>query len=349
MPAPETASLAGRAARTVDVMEMTLPDGYTALPYRGREDHGAMADVLGAVRKAASDSEMPTAEQFDATYAGFPPEDCVPTRDAVLVSSPDGDVIGYCRAARERHGDDVSWFCFANLRPEHAREPVFTAAIRSMERHLRAVELTGALPEWFLTIAAHPGPGRPAAGAAAWLEALGYEAFQFGATLVRPHLDDIPDLELPDGVELRPVEAHHVREIWDAHQEAFRGEWDFHEPTEAEFDEFLAFPFLDPSLWKIAWDDQGVVGQVKSFVNDEENRVERRRRGYTEHISTRADRRNQGVAGALLCASLRELRDRGMTEAALGADVNNPSAFLLYQRLGFQVTAYEATYRRRIR
>ncbi len=66
-------------------MEMRLPDGYTARPYRGREDHPVMAVVLCAVRKAASDSDLPTAEGFDATYTSFPPEDCVPTRDAVLV------------------------------------------------------------------------------------------------------------------------------------------------------------------------------------------------------------------------------------------------------------------------
>jgi ribosomal protein S18 acetylase RimI-like enzyme len=332
-------------------MEMHLPDGYSARPYRGSADHEVMAAVLAEVRKAASDSDLPTAAGFDATYTSFPPEDCVPTRDAALVSSPDGEVVGYCRTARERsEGErtEVRWLCFANIVPEHATEPVFTAAIRSMERHLDTVELAGDQPEWFFAYAPHPGPGQPAAGQAAWLEALGYEAFQFDATLVRPHLDDIPDLALPDGVEIRPVAPEQIREIWDVHQEAFRGEWDFHEPTDAEFDEYVASPWHDPTLWKIAWDDRGVVGQVKSFINHEENRVENRLRGYTEHISTRADRRNQGVAAALLSASLRELRDRGMTEAALGADVNNPSAFLLYQRLGFQVTSYEAVYRKRI-
>ena len=337
-------------------MEMTLPDGYTARAYLGSDDHSMMAAVLGAVRKAVADSEMPTAAEFDTSYRSFPPEDCVPTRDAALVVSPDGEVIGYCRTARERtEGErtdgertEVRWLCFANIVPEHATESVFTAAIRSMERHLDTVELAGEQPEWFWTYAPHTGPGMPATGQAAWLEAMGYEAFKFSAALVRPHLGDIPDLSLPDGVELRPATPEQIREIWDVHQEAFRGDWDFHEPTEADFEEFMAFPWIDPTLWRIAWDDHGVVGQVKSFINAEENRVEGRLRGYTEHISTRSDRRNQGVAAALLCASLRALRDRGMTEAALGADVDNPSAFLLYQRLGFQVTSYEAVYRRPI-
>jgi ribosomal protein S18 acetylase RimI-like enzyme len=42
---------------------------------------------------------------------------------------------------------------------------------------------------------------------------------------------------------------------------------------------------------------------------------------------------------------LRELKQRGMTEAALGADTENPGgAFQLYTRMGFELRAYEAAY-----
>jgi len=45
---------------------------------------------------------------------------------------------------------------------------------------------------------------------------------------------------------------------------------------------------------------------------------------------------------------LRLLRDRGFNEAALGADTDNPSAYGLYQRLGFEVVAFEAVYTKSI-
>ena len=68
-------------------------------------------------------------------------------------------------------------------------------------------------------------------------------------------------------------------------------------------------------------------------------------RGYTEYISTHAQWRNRGIAGALLASSLRELRARGLTEAALGVDTQNPGgAFQLYTKLGFELRAYEAVY-----
>ncbi len=98
-------------------------------------------------------------------------------------------------------------------------------------------------------------------------------------------------------------------------------------------------------MWKVAWAGDIVVGQVKSYINRDENAARGYRRGYTEYISTHHDWRNRGIAGALLGMSLRELKDRGMTEAALGVDTNNPGgAFQLYTGLGFELQAYEAVY-----
>ena len=90
--------------------------------------------------------------------------------------------------------------------------------------------------------------------------------------------------------------------------------------------------------------DAQVVGQVKSFINAEENATTGRLRGYTEFISTTLGWRGKGIARALIVASLHELKARGMTEAALGADTDNPQAFDLYRMLGFEVIAYQAQY-----
>jgi ribosomal protein S18 acetylase RimI-like enzyme len=166
---------------------------------------------------------------------------------------------------------------------------------------------------------------------------------------VRPHLDDIAEKRLPAGVEVRPVTPELVRPVLEAHFEAFRGEWDFREPTEADYAEFEHDPYLDLSLWRVAWAGDTVVGQVKSYINTDENTERGYLRGYTENISTHHDWRNRGIAGALLAMSLHALRDRGMTEAALGVDTNNPGgAFQLYTGLGFELQSYEAIYTRPI-
>ena len=235
---------------------------------------------------------------------------------------------------------------FAPIHPDHLEWPLFDAVVEAEEQHMqRWVAEVGAAR--YRAYAPHPGPGRPADGEATWLEARGYVATQWEASLVRPDLDDIPDRPLPEGVEVRPVAEQQVRTILEAHFEAFRGEWDFREATEADYLEVFKDPRRDISLWKVAWAGDTVVGQVKPFIDDDENTERGTLRGYTEYISTHRGWRNRGIAGALLAMSLRELRDRGMTEAALGVDTNNPGgAFQLYTGLGFELQTYQAVYTR---
>ncbi len=169
----------------------------------------------------------------------------------------------------------------------------------------------------------------------------------FGADMSRSLLDDLPDASLPEGLEIRPVEPAHLRSIWEADTEAFRDHWGARPPTERDWEAFLDRPFTDPSLWKVAWEGDRVVGQVRSFINTEENREYDRLRGYTENISTIKEWRKRGVARALICQSLRVLRDRGMQEAALGVHAENPTgAFHLYSSLGYVVQATASTYER---
>ena len=55
----------------------------------------------------------------------------------------------------------------------------------------------------------------------------------------------------------------------------------------------------------------------------------------------------RGVARALIARSFQALKDRGMEEAALGVDVENPSGALgLCESLGFQRDKGEICYRK---
>ncbi|MDH5521860.1 MAG: GNAT family N-acetyltransferase, partial [Acidimicrobiia bacterium] len=192
-------------------------------------------------------------------------------------------------------------------------------------------------------------PAGPKVGLAALLEERGYTQVTYGASMVRPDLEDIPDAALPAGLEVRAVEPDHLRTIWEADREAFRDHWGESEWTEENWKWFLEFPYRDESLWKIAWDGDEVAGQVKSFIDREENEAFGRERGWTEFISTGRKWRRQGVARALICESLRELKDRGMTEAALGVHVENPNgAYHLYESLGFSIVHRFGTYHKDI-
>ena len=107
-----------------------------------------------------------------------------------------------------------------------------------------------------------------------------------------------------------------------------------------DWEGFLDRPFTDPSLWKIAWEGDRVVGQVRSFINTEENQEYDRLRGYTENISTIKEWRGKGVAQGADLSKPSDPSRPGMHEAALGVHAENPTgAFHLYSSLGYEVVA----------
>jgi ribosomal protein S18 acetylase RimI-like enzyme len=166
---------------------------------------------------------------------------------------------------------------------------------------------------------------------------LGFSPVTFGVNMVRG-LGELPVRSLPPGVESRPVTDDQLRQIWEADGEAFKDHWGSGEQSESDFEAFVESPTRDNTLWRVAWDGDEVAGQVKSFIDEEENELMGRRRGYTEFISTGRRWRKQGVASALISESLLALRERGMTEAALGVHGENPTgALALYESLGFAV------------
>ena len=166
--------------------------------------------------------------------------------------------------------------------------------------------------------------------------------------MVRPHLDDLPDAPLPDGLEIRPVLPEHRRRIWDAENEAIQDMWGATETTEADYERLLSDPVKsDTSLWQIAWDGDEVAGQVRAFIDDEENARFGRLRGYSENISVRRPWRRRGLARALIAASFPALRARGMQEAALGVDTENVTGALrIYERCGFRPVSRHTIFRK---
>ena len=141
---------------------------------------------------------------------------------------------------------------------------------------------------------------------------------------------------MPDGLDLVSLPEHR-RRIWEAANEAYRDMWGFTVSTEAEYERFLRDPVQsDASLWQIAWDGDEVAGQVRAYIDEEENARFGRLRGYCENISVRAPWRRRGLARALIAASFPALRARGMQEAALGVDTENVTGALgIYERCGF--------------
>ncbi len=180
------------------------------------------------------------------------------------------------------------------------------------------------------------------------LEHDGYKVVRYGFAMVRPTLADPPPVVLPDGVELRPTSRADLPAIAGAINEAFADNTAMPAYTLEETTALFEHPLWGQlDVWQVAWAGDDPVGGVCGFINDEENQSLGRRRGYTENIWTRRAWRGRGVATALIGANLRLLAERGMTEAALGVDAQNPTgALALYEKVGFARIRTDLLYQR---
>ena len=323
------------------------------------EDFPAMNEVANATRLDEGSPFITTVEELANHYAHL--TNCDLERDAFVVEI-EGRLVGYARTGwyDTYEGARIhEVICF--LEPAWRRRGIGRAMLRTLEARVRELEGEAQAPRG--APLGEVGAAGPAGSSARFLqsdaeghdagrEALllseGFVPVRYNFLMVRPDLEDQHDAPLPDGLEIREVRPEHLRAIWEADQEAFRDHWGMGAYSEADYQEFLNDPMTnDSTLWRIAWDGEQVAGQVRSFINEQENRTYGRKRGWVESISVRRPWRHRGLARALIAASFPLLRARGMTEGALGVDTENPSGALgVYQSMGFRPVSKDTTYRK---
>ena len=320
-----------------------LPDlwNVTFRKFRGEIDYPHLARIITASARGEGSDRVETPEGIAAGYAHL--DRCDPELD-LLVAEVEGEPVGYSRVWWDQEPDGPRIYrhvCF--LDPACGGRGIGSAFFAWGEGRLRVIAAGHDAPDKLLEVFADDAN----AAATALIREAGFEALTYAAEMVRSSVDDLPDHRLPEGVEIRPVTEGQLRAIWEADTEAFRDHWGYVEPTEESYARFLAFTYNDFSLWKVAWDEEGVAGQVRSFIDTAQNAEYARNRGWTENISTARRWRRRGLAKALIVESIRELAARGVTEVALGVHTENPNgAYELYSGLGYEVVRTWTTYRK---
>jgi mycothiol synthase len=257
------------------------------------------------------------------------------------------ELIGYGRVWWWDEADSERLYGLVGfLVPAWRRRGIGRTMLRWMEERIQ--ELSTAHPSE-LTKFFQVGVSQYEEGKAVMLEQAGYQPVRYFYEMVRPNLDGIPDLPLPDGLEIRPVSPDHYRAIWKSIDETSQDEWGYTPPTEEGYQGWLTGPHFQPQLWQVAWDlaSGQVAGHVLTFINQEENQQLERKRGYTEGIGVDRAWRRRGLARALIARSLQAQKAAGMTESALAADSDSQSGITrLYESMGFQVVRRDAIYRK---
>jgi mycothiol synthase len=295
-------------------------------------DWPALAEVVNRTRRADGVDEVHTADSWANEW---PESETFKLERDMLVAEVDGRPVAFAAGYLVVRDGTVVAESSGAVVPELRRRGIGTALYRAT--HDRLVALAAADPR--------PGPRQRRAYALdeevadrALLDANGYVPIRFGFEMRRWLTGALPDHPLPAGVELRPVTEDQHRAIFDADDEAFRDHWGHRDPDEGDFHRRFNGPDTDTSLWCVAWVGDEVVGSVQTYIFADENAALGIARGWLDHVSVRRPWRGRGVAKALCAASLRVLREHGMTEAWLGVDAANPTGALrLYEGLGFTV------------
>ncbi len=318
--------------------------------WRGLEE---LPGMLAALLAAAAHDDLQRHDTLEAlimTYTHL--DNCDPATD-LLIAELDGVTVAYLRCfwVRETSGH-LQLNLISFLAPPARNTGCQHAMLRWGEARLR-------------TIAADlPAGGEPALYVwaddtfeelHAVLIAEAYQPIRFSNLLTRPatasEARPLPAPSLPPGVELRSPTPADYRRVWEAETEAFLDHWGARQPTENDYAIWRQNDTFQPRYWTVAWDlaTGEVAGSILGYIDEEENRAEGYLRGWTENITVRRPWRRRGLARAMLVHNIGLMAAAGMTEVALGVDVDNPNgAFALYTSLGFARVRYTVGYQKKL-
>lgn len=318
--------------------------GLTLRNWREESDYEKMLRVLYADKHAQGLEEAIAMADFKAELQSRTGADL---QRGVFLLERDGHVIAYkdVRAFPEVNG----CYCYSHhgyVLPEWKRRGLGRALIRHSEQVLRdmAAMHPADAPKFFQVFA------QSIQTASIHLfEEEGYSPVRYFYEMVRPQLDDIPEIALPAGIEARPVRPEQYRSIWDALVEGFKEHWGEAEHGEQDYVRWLQRPFFQPELWHVAWAGDRVVAMVLNFIDEPNNAAYHRKRGQTDDIATLKEFRGRGIARALIARGLKQFRSLGMTEAELAVDTENGTGALrLYETLGYRPTKTFIVYRKEL-
>jgi GNAT superfamily N-acetyltransferase len=296
-----------------------------------------MAAAYQAARHAAGITRVVSVERMANEYDHL--VNCDPALDVVVVER-DERVIGFARAEWRDLVDgtrDFTSMCV--VVPRERGRGVGRSMLDWVERRLLAK--AAVLPDMTTTRSRMTTFSLEAdTHATALLTGRGWSEEGRSHEMERPSLDDVPDIPLPDMLEIRPIgrDEDCRRRVWDAVVDAFRDHRAEPVATPEDMAGFLADRRQDPGLWLVAFDGDEIAGAVLGRIDEAEQASRIRQRGVLSNVFTRRPWRRRGLARALVARSLVRLREHGLTSAYLGVDGLNPNrAMDLYETLGFEV------------
>ncbi|HEY5520992.1 MAG TPA: GNAT family N-acetyltransferase [Candidatus Limnocylindrales bacterium] len=312
-------------------------------PYSGEQDVYAMAEILNAELKSDGVPGHESAADMLA-WIRNPSESFTAARDLDFAEI-EGKVVAFA----ERNWVDTTdgkreYRVNGAVLPEWQRRGIGQALLRLNEQRVRDL---AASQETDNERVVGSWSNDRQEGRIALLRENRYQPVRWFFEMIRDLSAPIPEVPLPDSIEVRPVTMDSIRQIWKADTEAFKDHWGGFDDSDAHLKAWMDGPNFDPTMWLIAWDGDEIAAGVTNGISPEENEALGTKRGWLHTVFTRRQWRKRGLANALIARSLVLIKERGMDFAVLGVDADNPSGALgLYERNGFKVLERSTAWRK---
>ncbi len=303
----------------------TLPAGYT-IRHAGPDDLRAIYELVREVEIADEGDSDFTEEDMQIVWKTSDPA------NVWLVEDEEGRLAGSA-LIQPRHPTRLR--VFSGVATAHRGKGIGTHLLHLVDE--RAGVLAAKAPAGEKVMIGR-GVGALNTDAAPLFERHGYELarkfWKMGIDLA----EEPPEPELPEGFVIETLRPGTEREIFDASEDAFQDHWDF---TPHDYEEWRAWTVeresFDPKSWFVVYDGDEMAAGTMNFLEPGE--------GWVGVLFVRRPWRRRGLGLALLQASFREFRKRGLTKGALGVDTENlTGATRLYERAGMHVVRESSFY-----
>jgi len=325
--------------------------GLTFRRYQGEQDLPAMLEVFQSERITGQDLDhddtvLESLDDITNKYRHL--THCDPYQD-VLIAEVSGQMIAYGRVTWwqiEVSGERIylaKWY----LRPAWRGQGLEKAFLHYNQERLRQIirqqdieaAFSGARLFEAQAMDFQPELTR-------LLEEEGFRAVQWASMMTCSDLQSVPDVPMPAGMEVRPVQPEHYRPIWDALLDAFHADPGYAPPSEEDYAAWRNSSQFRPDLWQVAWEGNQITGMVLNYITHA-SAGDGPGLAWTEDICVRRPWRRRGLARALLARSMRMFRQLGFNQTSLGVDLNNShGARQFYESMGYQVVSVLTIYRK---
>jgi ribosomal protein S18 acetylase RimI-like enzyme len=175
------------------------------------------------------------------------------------------------------------------------------------------------------------------------LEAEGYQHVRNFYTMSMTLNQDIPPLEIPQGLHLGSFRAEDARKLHEAQREMFQEHWGHYDGSFEEWIYPTTKADFDSRWWQVLWDDETIVGLVLSVARSEEL-------AWISTLGVKKSYRQRGLAQLLLHEVFRIHQSQGRKIIELGVDADNATnATKLYLNAGMSVRQTIHYYRKTLR